>query len=62
MRKLIESNHVSLGGEVGTTEWALPYLDEDHNAHAADLLFGAGLLLLGRRTYEGLSVAYQAMQ
>ena len=62
MRKLIETNHVSLGGEVGTTEWALPYLDEDHNAYATQLLFGADTLLLGRKTYEGLSAAYQAMQ
>jgi dihydrofolate reductase len=62
MRKLIETNHVSLGGEVGTTEWALPYLDEDHNAYATQLLSRADMLLLGRRTYEGLSAAYQAMQ
>ena len=62
MRKLIETNHVSLGGEVGTTEWALPYLDEDHNAYALQLLLEADALRLGRRTYEGLSVAYQVMQ
>jgi dihydrofolate reductase len=62
MRKLIESNHVTLGGEVGTTEWALPYLDDDHNAYATQLLLGADMLLLGRKTYEGLSVAYAAME
>jgi len=60
MRKLIESNHVSLGGEVGSNEWALPYLDDDHNAYATQLLFGADMLLLGRKTYEGLSAAYPA--
>jgi hypothetical protein len=46
MRKLIEANHVSLGGEVGTNEWALPYLDEVHNAHATQLLLEADMLLL----------------
>jgi len=61
VRKLIESNHVSLGGEVGSNEWAFPYLDEDHLAYAKDLLFGADMLLLGRKTYEGLSSAYPTM-
>ena len=61
MRKLIESNHVSLGGEVGSNEWAFPYLDDDHKAYATQLLFGADMLLLGRKTYEGLSAAYPAM-
>jgi dihydrofolate reductase len=62
MRKLIESNHVSLGGEVGSTDWAHPYLDDDHNAYATRLLSSADMLLLGRNTYEGLSAAYSAMQ
>lgn len=61
MRKLIESNHVSLGGEVGTNDWAHPYLDEDHNAYATQLLLAADSLLLGRKTYEGLAAAYPAM-
>jgi dihydrofolate reductase len=61
MRKLIEVTHVSLGGEIGTTEWAMPYLDDEHSAYASDLLFGADALVLGRKTYEGLSAAYTAM-
>jgi dihydrofolate reductase len=61
MRKLIESNHVSLGGEVGSPEWAHPYLDDEHNEYAQGLLAGADALLLGRVTYEGLSAAYPAM-
>ncbi len=61
MRKLIESNHVSLGGEVGTTEWALPYLDEDHMPMPQSCSSGP-TCCSGRRTYEGLSAAYQAMQ
>ncbi len=61
MRKLIESIHVSLGGEIGSPEWAFPYLNEEHQAYANELLFSADALLLGRRTYEGLSAAYPKM-
>jgi len=63
MRKLIESTHVSLGGEVGSPqEWAFPYLNEEHNDYAKRLLFAADALLLGRVTYEGLSAAYPTMK
>lgn len=61
MRKLIGVTHVSIGGEIGDPSWAAPYLDDEHNDYAKRLLFAADALLLGRRTYEGLSVAYQAM-
>jgi len=62
MRRLIESTHVSLGGEVGSPqEWAFPYLNEEHNDYAKGLLFTADALLLGRVTYEGLSAAYPSM-
>ena len=62
MRKLVESTHVSLGGEIGSPQdWALPYLDDDHMRYATGLLAEADALLLGRRTYEGLSAAYPAM-
>jgi dihydrofolate reductase len=62
MRKLIESIHVSLGGEVGAPqEWAFPYLNEEHKECAERLLLTADALLLGRVTYEGLSAAYPTM-
>jgi dihydrofolate reductase len=61
VRKLIESTHVSLGGEIGSPQWAFPYLNEDHREYAEQLLFAADALLLGRLTYEGLSAAYPAM-
>lgn len=62
MRKLIESTHVSLGGEIGSPQdWAFPYLDDEHTRYATGLLAGADALLLGRRTYEGLSAAYPGM-
>jgi dihydrofolate reductase len=61
MRKLIESVHVSLGGEIDPLDWAFPYLDDEHTQYATGLLTGADALLLGRRTYEGLSASYTAM-
>jgi dihydrofolate reductase len=61
LSKLIEINHVSLGGEVGKNNWALPYLDDDHQRYAMKTLDDAEALLLGRVTYEGLSSAYTAM-
>jgi len=61
MRKLIESTHVALGGQIDPLDWAFPYLDDDHMRYATELLDSADALLLGRRTYEGLSAAYPAM-
>jgi dihydrofolate reductase len=62
MRKLVESTFVSLGGVIGDPQvWAPPYLDADHAAYANKLLFAADALLLGRRTYHGLSAAYPQM-
>lgn len=62
MRKLVESTHVSLGGEIGSPQdWAFPYLNDEHMEYASNLLFSADALLLGRRTYEGLSAAYPTM-
>lgn len=62
MRKLITSTHVTLGGEIAAPQdWGFPYLDDEHMVYAKRLLFSADALLLGRRTYEGLSSAYPRM-
>lgn len=63
MRKLIESTFVSLGGDIGAPqEWGAPYLfGPEPDEYSRALLFGADALLLGRKTYEGLSAAYTAM-
>jgi dihydrofolate reductase len=63
MRKLIESTFVTLGGDIGAPQdWGLPYLSgPEQGEYLRDLLFGADALLLGRKTYEGLSAAYTAM-
>ncbi len=63
MRKLIESTFVTLGGDIeAPQEWGPPYLfGPEPGEYSRELLFGAGELLLGRKTYEGLSAAYTAM-
>ena len=61
MSKLVEATHVTLGGEVGSNNWALPYLDEQHVQYNMQLLTEADALLLGRHTYDGLSAAYIKM-
>jgi len=48
MRKLIESTHVALGGEIGSPQnWAFAYLDDEHTRYATGVLAGADALLLG---------------
>jgi len=63
MRKLIESTFVSLGGDIGAPhEWGARYVfGPEPDEYSRGLLFGADALLLGRKTYEGLSAAYTAM-
>jgi dihydrofolate reductase len=63
MRRLIESTFATLGGDIGAPqEWGPPYLfGPEQDEYARELLFGADALLLGRKTYEGLSAGYLAM-
>jgi dihydrofolate reductase len=63
MRTLIESTFVTLGGDISAPqEWGPPYLfGPEAEKLSRELLFGAGALLLGRKTYEGLSAGYLAM-
>ena len=64
MRTLIESTFVTLGGDIAAPqEWGWPYLNcPDGNALNRELLFGADALVLGRKTYEGLSAAYHKLK
>jgi dihydrofolate reductase len=63
VRKLIESTFVTLGGDIGAPqEWGPSYLfGPEQDEYARALLLGADALLLGRKTYEGLSAGYTAM-
>jgi dihydrofolate reductase len=63
VRKLVESTFMTLGGDIGAPQdWGQPYLFcEDGEKINRELLFGADALLLGRKTYEGLSAGYTEM-
>lgn len=53
MRKLVESTFVTLDGVISSPEkWGGPFWDEEHAGYAANLLFAADALLLGRKTYD----------
>jgi dihydrofolate reductase len=54
-RKLVETTFVSLDGVIDRPDrWARPFLGDEHDRYAVELLDAAGALLLGRLTYEGL--------
>jgi dihydrofolate reductase len=61
MGKLVEATYLTLGGEMGSTDWMFPYLDEQFSRYTTELLTEADALLLGRLTYESFSVAYPKM-
>jgi dihydrofolate reductase len=59
-RKLVESTFASLDGVISTPHvWGgARYWDEEYLRHAADLLFAADALVLGRETYEGFAATW----
>jgi dihydrofolate reductase len=66
MRKLIEITFMSLDGVMDAPDLvqeAQPYFQSnaEHDKYQQARLFAADALLLGRKTYEGLSQAYLAM-
>ncbi len=62
MGKLVEMTHVTLGGQIDALEeWALPFLDQQHNEYSSRLLNESDAVLLGRVSYEGMSDAYLRM-
>jgi dihydrofolate reductase len=48
-------------GQISPLDWGFTYLDDEHERYATEMLARADVLLLGRRTYEGLSASYPAM-
>lgn len=66
MRKLIEVTFMSLDGMMDAPDImqeTQPYFmsNEEHDTYQKERLFAADALLLGRKTYEGLSEAYLSM-
>jgi dihydrofolate reductase len=59
MGVLINSTYMSLDGEIRNPQkWSLPYMDDSAQKFAADQLFAADALLMGRSTYEGFAAAW----
>jgi dihydrofolate reductase len=60
MRKLIISTQMTIDGVIDDVDKWLTWHGE-HTEHDFDLLYSADALLLGRKVYEGLSVAWPGM-
>jgi dihydrofolate reductase len=61
MRKLINSTYLSLDGVIENPMWTMPYFDDEAGAFAGAQTDRADALLMGRATYDGMSVAWPAM-
>jgi dihydrofolate reductase len=60
MRKLINSTYVTLDGVIENPMWTSPYFDEEAGAFAGAQTDAADAVLMGRATYDGMSVAWPA--
>ncbi len=61
MRKLINSTYITLDGVIQEPVWTAPYFAEEAAEVAGALTDGADAMLMGRATYDGMSVAWPAM-
>ncbi|WP_040840016.1 dihydrofolate reductase family protein [Nocardia brevicatena] len=62
MRRIIASTNTTLDGYIDNPhEWSMQYNDPGAQRYALDLTLGAGALLLGRVTYEGMAQAWPHM-
>ncbi|WP_067794173.1 dihydrofolate reductase family protein [Actinomadura formosensis] len=63
MRKIINSTYVSLDGVIENPQnWTSAYFQDEAAGYARDLLFSCDALLMGRKTFEGFSQAWPAME
>jgi dihydrofolate reductase len=60
MRKLINSTYITLDGVIENPMWSAPYFDDEAAAFAGEQTDRADALLMGRLTYDGMSVAWPA--
>jgi len=60
VRKLINSTYITLDGVIENPMWTMSYFDEEAMAFAGAQTDAADALLMGRVTYEGMSVAWMA--
>lgn len=59
MRKLVNSTYITLDGVIDNPMWTMAYFDEEASAFAGSLTEAADALLMGRATYDGMSLAWQ---
>ncbi|MER7279176.1 dihydrofolate reductase family protein [Dactylosporangium sp. NPDC000244] len=60
MRKLVNSTYITLDGVIESPMWTVPYFDAEAQAFAGQLTQDADAMLMGRVTYDGMSVAWPA--
>ncbi|NAS25763.1 dihydrofolate reductase [Herbidospora sp. NEAU-GS84] len=62
MSKVVAVIYVSMDGVVEDPAWTGPYWTDEHARFQSGQLFASRALLLGRRTYDGMSVAWPKME
>ncbi|MFG2049217.1 dihydrofolate reductase family protein [Micromonospora sp. NPDC048935] len=58
MRKLVNSTYITLDGVIENPMWTAPYFDEEARGLASEQTDEADAMLMGRATYDGMSVAW----
>ena len=61
MGRIVAVEYLSLDGVFEEPRWSAPYFDEAVAAFQAEAMQWADALLMGRVTYDGMSVAWPAM-
>ncbi|RLP86749.1 MULTISPECIES: dihydrofolate reductase family protein [unclassified Micromonospora] len=61
MRKLINSTYITLDGVIENPMWTAPYFEEEAASLAGEQTNAADAMLMGRATYDGMSVAWPSM-
>ncbi|MFG6200121.1 dihydrofolate reductase family protein [Nonomuraea sp. JJY05] len=62
MGKVVSVIFISMDGVVEEPAWTAPFWTDEHGKFQAGQLHGCRALLLGRVTYDGMSVAWPAME
>ncbi|MDG4810509.1 dihydrofolate reductase family protein [Micromonospora sp. WMMD1120] len=58
MRKLVNSTYITLDGVIENPMWTAPYFDAEAMALAGEQTDAADAMLMGRATYDGMSLAW----
>jgi dihydrofolate reductase len=62
MSKVVAVIYISMDGVVEEPAWTGPYWCDEHAKFQSGQQFASRALLLGRRTYDGMSVAWPTME